>query len=114
MPEFIRTLLPYLPYIYLGLISLIAFFVTLYDKAVAGLSYKLSPKDKDGKSNKKGPKLRVPESALLILSVLGGSLAMLLTMLLIRHKTKKPKFMVGIPVILILQIAAVSAVILLL
>ena len=114
MPESILALLPYLPYIYLGIISLVAFFVTVYDKAVAGLSYKLSPKDKDGKSNKKGPKLRVPESALLILSVLGGSLAMLLTMLMIRHKTKKPKFMVGIPVILVLQVAAVLAVIFLL
>ena len=114
MPESILALLPYLPYIYLGLISLVAFFVTVYDKAIAGLSYKLSPKDKDGKSNKKGPKLRVPESALLTISILGGSLAMLLTMLMIRHKTKKPKFMVGIPVILALQVAAVLAVIFLL
>jgi len=106
MPENILT---YLPYIYLGVISLIAFFVTLYDKAVAGLSYKISPKDKDGKSNKKGPKIRVPESALLVISLLGGSVAMFFTMLLIRHKTKKPKFMVGIPVIIVLQIAAIAA-----
>ena len=28
---------------------------------------------------------------------------MLLTMLIIRHKTKHPKFMIGIPVIIILQ-----------
>ena len=31
---------------------------------------------------------------------------MLLTMLVIRHKTRKPKFMVGIPLILLLQVAA--------
>ena len=49
---------------------------------------------------------RVRESTLLIVSALGGSIAMLLTMLLIRHKTRKPKFMLGIPLIIILQIAA--------
>lgn len=103
-------LLPYLPYIYLALISLVSVIVTLYDKAIAGYSYKVSPKDKNGRSSKKGPKLRVPEATLLLLSALGGSIAMLLTMLLVRHKTKKAKFMVGIPLILILQIAAVVAV----
>lgn len=50
---------------------------------------------------------RVPENTLLLLAVLGGSPAMLVTMLLIRHKTRHPKFMVGIPLILILQAAAV-------
>ena len=107
-------ILPYLPYIYLALISLVAMVVTLYDKAIAGYSYKVSPKDKDGKSNKKGPKLRVPEASLLVISLLGGSVAMLLTMLAIRHKTKKAKFMVGIPAIIILQVAAIAAVIILL
>lgn len=46
---------------------------------------------------------RVPERTLLLLSALGGSPAMLATMLLIRHKTRHPKFMLGIPAILILQ-----------
>jgi uncharacterized membrane protein YsdA (DUF1294 family) len=40
----------------------------------------------------------------LIISALGGSAAMLLTMFLIRHKTRHAKFMIGIPVILTLQI----------
>ena len=106
-------LLPYLPYIYLGVISIVSILVTLYDKSVSGLSYKISPK-KGTKSGKRGPKIRVPEAGLLLLSALGGSAAMLLTMLLIRHKTKKAKFMVGIPLILILQIAAVAAVLILL
>lgn len=108
MPE---QLLPYLPYIgiYLALVSLVSIIVTVYDKSVAGLSYKVSPKE-NGKSSKKGPRLRVPEATLLGLSAIGGSLAMLLTMLLIRHKTKKAKFMVGIPVILILQALAVTLV----
>ena len=48
-------------------------------------------------------KRRVSESALLTTALLGGSIGMLFTMLLIRHKTKKVKFMVGIPCILFLQ-----------
>ncbi len=52
-------------------------------------------------------KWRVKESTLILLSVLGGSVLMYLTMLLIRHKTRKPLFMVGIPIIFILQLVAV-------
>ena len=50
-------------------------------------------------------KQRIPESTLFMLSILGGSIGMLLSMKLFRHKTKKFKFYAGIPVILILQIA---------
>ena len=50
---------------------------------------------------------RIPENTLLLVAALGGSPAMLATMLLIRHKTRHPKFMVGIPLILILQVAVV-------
>ena len=52
---------------------------------------------------------RVPEATLLLFAALGGSPAMLVTMLVIRHKTRKPKFMVGIPCILVLQTAAIVA-----
>lgn len=55
-------------------------------------------------------KWRVPEATLLLLSALGGSAAMLITMRLIRHKTRKKKFMIGIPVTLILQLAAAAAI----
>ena len=51
-------------------------------------------------------KRRTPEKKLLLLSALGGSVAMLLTMLLIRHKTKHLKFMIGIPIIIVLQAVA--------
>ena len=78
---------------YLALISLVSIIVCIYDKIAA----------------KHNPKHRTRERTLLLLSAVGGSVAMLLTMLLIRHKTKHAKFMVGIPVIIVLQIVAVAA-----
>ena len=53
----------------------------------------------------------ISEKTLLILSALGGSVAMLTVMLLIRHKTRHAKFMVGIPAIILAQYAAVWAVV---
>ena len=78
---------------YLLIISVISFAVTVYDKWAAV----------------KRPQERTREGTLLLLSALGGSIAMLLTMLGIRHKTKHLKFMIGIPIIILLQIAAVIA-----
>lgn len=74
--------------IWLGIISLIAFCTTVYDKWAA----------------KHNPRHRTPEATLLLISLLGGSIVMYVTMQLIRHKTKHLKFMVGIPLILLLQI----------
>ena len=79
--------------IYIAIISLISVIVCFYDKKI---------------SKKKRVELRIPEKVLLILSALGGSVAMFITMLLIRHKTKHFKFMVGIPVIIILQVALIA------
>lgn len=50
---------------------------------------------------------RIKENTLLLVAGLGGSIAMWITMCVIRHKTKHAKFMLGIPVIVILQIAMV-------
>lgn len=72
---------------YLLGISLVSVVVTVADKRKA----------------KKGA-WRIPEATLLGLAALGGSVAMYLTMHLIRHKTKHPKFMLGIPVIFLLQL----------
>ena len=47
---------------------------------------------------------RVPESFLIMLGVLFGAAGSYLSMLLFRHKTRKPKFSVLIPVLLVLQL----------
>ncbi|MBQ8187348.1 MAG: DUF1294 domain-containing protein [Clostridia bacterium] len=73
--------------IYLCVISLIAVIVTVADKVKA----------------KRG-KWRVPEATLLLISAMGGSVAMYVTMHTIRHKTKHIKFMLGIPLILVFQL----------
>ena len=48
---------------------------------------------------------RVPEATLFALAVLGGSAGGLLGMLLFRHKTRKPAFAAGFPLILLCQLA---------
>ena len=50
---------------------------------------------------------RIPEAKLFAAAWAGGSAGALAGMLLFRHKTKHPKFLIGIPLILVLQIAAV-------
>jgi len=74
-------------YIYLAAVSLFAVILTVRDKNAAIKQ-----------------KRRIKERTLLIVSVLGGSVAMLITMLITHHKTKHLKFMVGIPVIIVLQV----------
>ena len=48
--------------------------------------------------------MRVPESVLFLFAALGGSLGMYITMLIIRHKTRHKSFMLGFPLIMLLQI----------
>ena len=50
---------------------------------------------------------RIPESTLMTVALIGGSIGSLIGMYTVRHKTKHLKFTIGIPVILVLQIAAV-------
>jgi uncharacterized membrane protein YsdA (DUF1294 family) len=74
--------------IYLVIISLFAIGLTVYDKRAARLR-----------------QWRIRERTLMIVSLVGGSAAMLATMRIIRHKTQHPKFMIGIPIIIFLQVA---------
>ena len=86
----------YAPYIYFAIISIIAIIITCYDKHLA-----------------KKENFRVPEKKLFITAILGGSIAMYCTMRLIRHKTKHKRFMIGLPLIMILQLAIITSLIIL-
>lgn len=48
---------------------------------------------------------RISEKTLWVLSLIGGSVGMYLTMKIIRHKTLHKSFMIGLPVLIALQIA---------
>ena len=74
--------------VFIGVASVIGAVLTVYDKIAA----------------KAAPKHRVPEAILVCFGVLGGALFMYIIMQIIRHKTRKPKFSVGFPVIILLQI----------
>lgn len=49
-------------------------------------------------------RFRIPESVLLIIAALGGSVGCIIGMFVFRHKKRKAKFRIGLPLILILQI----------
>ena len=72
---------------YLAVISLVSIITTIVDKVRAAAQ--------------RGR--RVPENTLMLMGALGGAGAMLITMLMIRHKTKHIKFMLGLPIILVFQ-----------
>jgi predicted MPP superfamily phosphohydrolase len=77
-------------FIYIAAVSLLAVILTIYDKNAA-----------------KKNAWRVKERTLLLVSAFGGSAAMLIAMLTVRHKTQRKKFMFGIPLILTIQIAII-------
>ena len=54
----------------------------------------------------KKDKWRIPESTLLLLAIVGGSIGALLGMKVWHHKTMHKKFKYGVPLILVLQIGA--------
>ena len=76
--------------LYLALVNAVAFLLMLVDKIKA-----------------KKNLWRIKESTLILSAVLGGSIGALAGMYTFRHKTRHPKFTVGIPLILALQVAAV-------
>lgn len=51
---------------------------------------------------------RIPEKSLLIVAMLGGSIGTMIGMYWFRHKTKKLKFTIGFPVILITEIVFIT------
>lgn len=77
--------------IYLLIINALGFLLMLLDKQ---------------KARKK--KWRIPEATLMGIAAIGGSIGSLLGMYTFRHKTRHPKFTLGIPLILALQLAALA------
>lgn len=73
---------------YLLLINAAAFFLMLADKRKA-----------------KKNLWRIPEATLMLTAALGGSIGALAGMYTFRHKTRHLKFTIGVPAILIVQIA---------
>lgn len=74
--------------LYLLIINAVSFLIMLADKQKA-----------------KRNAWRVPEGILLGIAAIGGSLGAVLGMYAFRHKTRHPKFSIGLPVLLALHIA---------
>ncbi len=73
--------------IYLVIINIIGFLVMGIDKYKAKMGYH-----------------RIPENTLFSFTILGGGIGTIAGMYVFRHKTKKRKFTIGMPLILILEI----------
>lgn len=50
---------------------------------------------------------RIPEKTLLMLTVIGGSMGALCGIRLFHHKTRHKKFYLGVPILLVIQIALI-------
>lgn len=74
-------------YLYVAAVNVVTFFIYGLDKSKA-----------------KAGRWRIPEANLIFLAVLGGSVGALAGMRFFHHKTRKPKFYIGIPAILLIQI----------
>ncbi len=77
--------------------------ILLYLLIVNAVSFLLMLVDKQ-KARKK--LWRIPEATLLLSAAIGGSPGALAGMYIFRHKTRHLKFTLGVPAILIVQIAA--------
>ena len=75
---------------YLFIVNAVAFLLMLIDKIKARKN-----------------RWRIKESTLMLWAAIGGSIGALAGMYTFRHKTLHRKFTIGIPAILVLQIAAV-------
>lgn len=74
--------------IYLLIVNAVGFFIMLADKQKARKNL-----------------WRIPESTLLTVALIGGSIGSYAGMQIFHHKTRKPKFFIGIPAILLVQLA---------
>lgn len=72
---------------YLIAVNIAAFIVWCLDKYYAKISHR-----------------RIPEKVLFLWAIIGGSLGAITAMQTVRHKTKHLQFVIGLPLILIVQI----------
>ena len=56
----------------------------------------------------KSGKWRIPERTLLLLALIGGSLGALAGMIMFRHKTRKAKFVISVPVMFVVHCVIVT------
>mgnify|MGYP004529513315 FL=1 len=85
MPSFTRIV-----FIYLVIINLIAFLLMAMDKSRA-----------------RKHQWRIPEKTLFLSAILGGSIGAIAGMYTFHHKTRHWYFVIGMPAILIVQIALI-------
>lgn len=88
MTDFLRQIILY----YLLAINLLTFAVSGLDKRAAV----------------KGRR-RISEARLLLLAVAGGGIGLFLSMEFFRHKTQKPAFRLGVPLIILAQLLLLVA-----
>ena len=60
----------------------------------------------------KSGKWRIPERTLLLLALIGGSLGALAGMIMFRHKTRKAKFFISVPVLFVVHCVIVTVLVL--
>lgn len=85
MQEYIKNIV-----LYLIIINIIGLLIMLIDKKKAIKS-----------------KWRIPEKTIFIVTILGGGIGTIIGMYKFRHKTKKLKFTIGLPVITLSEIVLI-------
>lgn len=90
--------------IYLAIVNITAFIMYGIDKWRA-VSNRTS---RGHRKSQKKQKIRIPESTLLGIAIIGGSIGALAGMQIWHHKTLHKKFRYGIPFIIIAQVAIVT------
>jgi len=75
-------------------------WVLIYAAAVSVYGFVLMGRDKKKAAEHKW---RIPEKRLFLTAAIGGSIGVLLGMLIFRHKTKHVSFVIGIPLIITIQ-----------
>lgn len=77
--------------IYIIIINIIGIILTCYDKI----------------ASKKFKKNRIRENVLLLVAILGAALTMYITMKIIHHKTKHKKFMIILPLMVLIHLVII-------